>query len=91
MTLVANQAPADLWLTGVTAERGKSVLVRGTATRSEAVAVFLDRLAKTGRLRDVRLVFSSNAVIDQAPVVQFSISAFPVGNLPLVEKGNKRR
>lgn len=91
VTLVANQAPADLWLTGVTAERGKSVLVRGTATRSEAVAVFLDRLAKTGRLRDVRLVFSNNAVIDQAPVVQFSISAFPMGNLPIVEKGSKRR
>lgn len=90
VALIVNQAPADLWLTGITVERGKSVLIRGTATRSEAVATFLDRLAKTGRLRDVRLVFSNNANIDQAPVVQFSISAFPIGNLPLAEKGSKR-
>lgn len=90
VTLIANQAPQDLWLTGITADRGKSVLVRGTATRSEAVAAFLDRLAKTGRFRDVRLVFSNNANIDEAPVVQFSISAFPIGNLPLAEKSIRR-
>ncbi len=83
LTVVSNLAPNGLWLTGVGIERGKPLLIRGTATTSEAVSAYVKALSAEKRLRDVRLVFANNGTIEQRPVVQFSISAFAVGNLPL--------
>lgn len=92
LTLISNRSPAGVWLTGVTVERGKPLMIRGTARSSEEVATFLGRLNAEPRLRDGRLVFSTNALIDVTPVVQFSLTAFPVGNLPLLEsaKGGQK-
>lgn len=84
---VGNRLPAGSWLSGVTLERGKPATLRGTVMRSEDVAKYLESLRGERRLRDVRLIFATDGKIDQTPVVQFSLSAFPVGNLPLAPMG----
>lgn len=88
LSIVGNLAPQGVWLTGVDVERGKPLLIRGTATSSEAVAGYVNALAgeKDKRFRDVRLVFANNGTIEQRAVVQFSVQGFPVGNLPLVDQ-----
>lgn len=91
VTVVSNRTPAGVWLTGVNIERGKPLTVRGTARTSGAVAEYLRLLGSEPRVRDVKLVFANNSTIEKVPVVQFSISAFPVGNLPLAEQNDRRR
>lgn len=83
LTVVSNAAPQGVWLSGIGFERGKPLLIRGTAINSEAVTSYVNALSAEKRLRDVRLVFANNGTIEQRPVVQFSISGFAVGNLPL--------
>ncbi|MBI1756691.1 MAG: PilN domain-containing protein [Fimbriimonas ginsengisoli] len=83
LTLVANSTPDGVWLTGMGIERSKPLILRGTATRADLVATYLRALEASPRLRDVRLVFANNGTIEQAPVVQFSVSAVAVGNLTL--------
>ena len=84
--LAGNRLPTGAWLTGVTYERGKAATFRGTAKTSEDVAKYLDLLRKEKRLRGVELVFATDSAIEKTPVVQFSVSAFPVGNVPLTEE-----
>lgn len=86
MLVAGNVAPGTTWLTGMTLERGRPVTIRGTATTSEAVAAYLQRLSSQERFRDVRLVFANNAMIEDKPIVQFSISFHARGNLPLQER-----
>jgi hypothetical protein len=43
------------------------------------------------RFRDVNLAFSTTGKIDETTIQQFSISAFPVGNLPLVDTTIKKK
>jgi Tfp pilus assembly protein PilN len=83
--VITSEVPAKVWLSGITVERGKQLQLRGTAMDGAAVADYVRRLTGQRRFRDVKLVFANNAEIDKKPVVQFSISAFPVGNLPVVE------
>ncbi|MBV6458128.1 MAG: hypothetical protein HONBIEJF_01251 [Fimbriimonadaceae bacterium] len=89
--IVAALTPDGVWMTGFTIERGKPLTMRGTAMNSEAVAVFLEKLSALDRFRDVKLAFANNAVIEGTNVVQFSITAHVIGNLPLVVEENKRR
>lgn len=91
VTVATNKAPKDIWLGGVSVERGKPLLVRGTARTNDAVANYMKALGKEERLRDVKLVFATNAMIDTTPVVQFSISMFPVGNLPILEQQKQKK
>ena len=90
LTTISNESPPNVWLTGITLERGKQVLIRGTAMTSEQVASYVQTLAAEPRLRDVKLVFANNATIEQTPIVQFSIQAHAVGNLPIVNVGGKK-
>ncbi|MEX2242943.1 MAG: PilN domain-containing protein [Fimbriimonadaceae bacterium] len=93
LKLFVNSVPDNAWLTGITFERGKPVLVRGTAVVPDAVTNYTTSLALENRLRDVQLLFANNAEIEATPVVQFSISAHAIGNLPLVDlkkKGGSR-
>jgi Tfp pilus assembly protein PilN len=83
--------PKGVWLTGLVVERGKPVQIRGSATNSQAVAAYLDSLTKQKRFRDVRLLFSNRSETEGTSIVQFSITAFPVGNLPIVETGKKKK
>ncbi len=71
-------------------ERGKPLTFRGTAISDQAVKTFLDGLAVTDRLREVKLLFANNATIEETPVVNFSVQATLVGNLPMVEKEKKK-
>lgn len=89
LTIIGNAAPAGVWLTGITFERGKQVQIRGNAKTNQQVAAYVDALSAESRLRGVTLVFSNNGKIDDAPVLQFSITAMPVGNLPVIEKETK--
>lgn len=91
VNVVTSQLPEGLWLTGFSAERGKPIQVRGTARRAEDVAVLVDRLSRAPRFRDVRLLFANGSKIDETPVVQFSITATAVGNLPLPEPDKAAR
>lgn len=91
LTVAANAAPEGLWLTGATVERGKDLTVRGTAVSNNQVAAFVDTLTASPRLREVKLAFSNNNNIGETPVVQFSITAHAIGNLPLAEPRKETR
>ncbi len=84
--LVSNELPKNAWLTNIGVARGQLVVLRGTALTGDGVATYVNALSKEPRLRDVKLIFANNTLIESTPVVLFSISAFPVGNLPLVDK-----
>jgi Tfp pilus assembly protein PilN len=90
VTAVNNAVPERVWLTGISVERGNEVLIRGTALTSEDVASYQANLSKSDRFRSVKLLFANNGRIEQTPVVQFSISAFPLGNVPMFERTTGR-
>jgi Tfp pilus assembly protein PilN len=86
--------PSGVWLTAMSVERGKDLTIRGTATSDDAVASFQRSLSNdvvtdtssgqpVTRFRNVKLVFENHTQIEKTPVVEFSISAFPQGNLPI--------
>lgn len=81
--VVADSLPPGAWLTGLNVERGKPIEIRGTARSAADVATLVSNLGASPRLRAVRLLFANSGTIGQAPVVQFDISAFAVGNLPM--------
>lgn len=83
--IIANDAPTGVWLTGVTLERGKPLLIRGTGISNEKVNDYWKKLSGENRLRDVKLVFSNTGTIEKTTVQQFSISAHILGNFPLTE------
>jgi len=93
---LTNLAPAGIWVTGVNAERGKPISMQGTALNSDAFTAYLQALNSSDRLRNVAMVFTNNAEIQKQPVQQFSLTAFPIGNLPLADpfvkskKGTKK-
>jgi Tfp pilus assembly protein PilN len=83
--------PSDTWLTSVTFERGKPLQIRGTSRKSVLVSTYVVGLSKQNRFRDVRLVYANSGDINGVSTVQFSITAFPVGNLPLIDTGKKKK
>lgn len=91
-TVISSYAPAGVWLTGFSLERGKEATIRGTATTEAGVQAYLSTLANEPRLRDVKLIFANNALIESTSVVQFSMTAHVVGNFPLEQpkKGGRR-
>ena len=82
-SFVGDSLPAKSWLTGIDLQRGKVAQIRGTTSVPEDVARLLKTLGDSGRLRDVQLVVASSGKISSQPIVQFSLSGFPVGNLPM--------
>lgn len=90
-TTASDKLPDGVWLTGISLERGKELQLRGIAKTSGAVANYVRLLAAQPRLRNVRLVFANNSNIDKIPVTQFSVSAFPVGNLPILMQSKRSR
>lgn len=89
--VVANAAPTGVWLTNITVERGRPVLVRGSAMTSDAITAFVNALNGSPRLRDARIVFTNNGSIDRQAIVQFSVQATAVGNLPLADVATARQ
>jgi Tfp pilus assembly protein PilN len=90
MATATNVAPQGVWLTGLAVERGKTLTLRGTATNGDGVTNYQRSLVDEERFRDVKLVVVNNTEIENTPVVQFSFSAFPVGNLPLTDPDAKK-
>ncbi|MCE9559964.1 MAG: PilN domain-containing protein [Armatimonadetes bacterium] len=85
LTLVSSRVPQGAWISGISYDRGKPVLIRGTALASEAVTAYLDALNAEPRFKDAKLVFANNATIEESVVVNFSISLRAIGNIPLDE------
>ncbi|HWD37545.1 MAG TPA: PilN domain-containing protein [Fimbriimonas sp.] len=79
----ANLAPSDVWLTGFNLERGKELTLRGTSKTEEGIPAYVAALNNDRRFRNVKLVNSNHGEIEKIPVVEFNISAFPIGNLPI--------
>jgi hypothetical protein len=81
---LTDKMPTDkMWTTGFTFERGKPLLIRGTALDSDTVAAYVQDLAIDPRFRDVKLVFANNGMIENKPIVEFSLQVHVMGNLPL--------
>lgn len=78
--------PPGLWLTSITIDRGKAIVLRGTAKDSQQVNTFVQQLSADSRFRDVKLSFANSGQVGQVTVIQFSLTAFPIGNLPLTDK-----
>lgn len=91
LKVISSLVPKDTWLTGVTFERGKILQIRGTSKKSELVSAYVIELSKQKRFRDVRLVLVNGGDIEGIPTVTFNITAFPVGNIPMIESGKKKK
>ena len=97
MKIISGLLPKDTWLTGVTFERGKPLQIRGITKHPTLVSQYLTDLTneadstKQNRFRDVRLTYANSGDIQGIQTVQFSITAFPVGNLPILEAGKKKK
>ena len=89
--IISSDVPDGVWLGGLSLERGKRLVLRGVAFSNEKVKAYTDKLSNESRLRNVRLEFANDGSIDLKPVVQFSISAFPNGNVPLVDLTQVKR
>ncbi len=83
LSVFTNLTPNNVWLTGVSIERGKRATLRGTALSGQLVTSYLSGLAQQSRLRDVKLVFANDGQINKTAVVNFSISCHVVGNFPI--------
>lgn len=81
--VIGDSLPSNAWLTGLSLERGKPIQIRGTASHDNDVARFMDTLGSSKRFRDVKLLFANGSKIEETQVVQFSVTAVAVGNLPL--------
>jgi Tfp pilus assembly protein PilN len=91
LTTVSNHATDGLWLTNFSAERGKPLQVRGTATSNESVSQYVTALDTDSRFRDVRLLFANNGTIETTQVVQFSVQAHITGNVPVLPSERTKR
>jgi Tfp pilus assembly PilM family ATPase len=90
VALAANSAPEGVWLNALSVERGKELALRGYAIQNDAVSTYVSNLndyvdPESGqpRFRNAKMLLAQNAEVEKNPVDQFSISAFPNGNLPL--------
>lgn len=94
--VVGNRVPEGAWLSAFALERGKDLTIRGTAGSVSDVTEFQNRInaadgttiTKTGAVRmplfrNVRLLGANQGTLNDKPIVMFSISAFPNGNVPL--------
>jgi len=95
LTVATNDAPKGAWLTGFSIDRGKALTLRGTALSWTPVGTYQDSLVAEQdgdykRFRDVKRVFANATEVEKTPVVQFSLSAFPTANLPLVDLTAKK-
>jgi hypothetical protein len=82
VTVIGDDSDKNSWLTGLSLERGKPMTLRGEAGDGKTVYKLVSKLSAEPRFRNVTLLFAKRAQIHDRPVVQFAVSATPVGNLP---------
>ena len=91
LKVVSSVVPSDTWLTGMTFERGKLLVIRGISKKPELVSAYVLELSKQPRFRDVRLITVNSGEIGGVPTVTFNITAFPIGNLPMIPASKKKK
>jgi hypothetical protein len=90
ITVLGAKAAKSSWLTGATLQRGRPMLIRGTATNGKDVANYVQLLALNPRFREVKLVSASKSTYGKVPVVEFVVSGYAMGLLPVEpDKGRK--
>lgn len=89
ITVLSAKASKNSWFTGATLQRGRPIMIRGTATNGKDVANYVQLLALNPRFREVKLVSASKSVYGKVPVVNFVVSGYAMGLLPLPDKGSK--
>lgn len=83
VSVVSDSLPPGAWLTQMNVERGQPLQLRGIAKSSADVATLVNSLGSSPRFRDVKLVFANSATVQKIPVIEFNVSAWCVGNVPL--------
>ena len=93
LAVTTRSVPTGVWLNNLSIERGKAMSTRGTATGASLVAAFVKNLNERPdkRFRDVQLTNANNTDINKKPVTVFVVQAFPVGNLPLLDKPGAKK
>ena len=91
MTTAVNLAPQNVWLTGLNADRGRPLQLRGSAMTTADVQNYVSRLGGTPRFREVQLVNVTSAKIEQNDIVSFSINVTAVANLPLPKINREKK
>lgn len=88
---IVQRIPEGLWLTGITLEKGKPLVLRGTATGNGPIAQFTADLGKSPYLQAVTLTYANEATIGNTKVVQFGITAQIRGNKPKPQRVRRSR
>ncbi len=88
---MVQRMPEGLWLTGITLEKGKPLVLRGTATGNGPIAQFTSDLGKSPYLQAVTLTYANEATIGNTKVVQFGITAQIRGNKPKPQRVRRAR
>jgi len=83
ITAAAFDAPTPDWVTKLSFERGKPMVIQGIGRSHKAVAQYVAALSTDARFRDVTLVKAKKGLLAQVDIVQFSISARPIGSFPI--------
>ncbi len=90
VALTSTSVPQGAWLTSLTVERGRPVALRGFSKQASLVSELAQRLDRNpeGRFRDVKIASASNNDVNNVPVTDFVLNAFPVGNLPFLSRSS---
>lgn len=80
MDALAMAAPQGVWVTGIELERGRPLVIRGTALEATGAAQFTNALMESPLLEQVQLNFANGAQVGGRRVTHFGISAVVRGN-----------
>jgi Tfp pilus assembly protein PilN len=80
----------DAWLTQYIYDRGRPIVIRGSARSNEAVARLVEGLRRSPHLERVALGSVTRAETDKVPVVQFVITGSLLGDQPLEVRRSRR-
>lgn len=81
-----SDAPPGIWLTGLSIERGKPLEIHGAAMKQANLSKLMANLAKDKRLRGMKLSLTTRSKIGEKTVIQFGVTGWIVGNLPIDEE-----
>jgi len=74
MRVLAERAPAGIWLTSLAWGTGGEGSARGRALDAEAVARLVSRLTESEAFTDLKLAFVRQSKVGKTPVVEFGLS-----------------
>ena len=83
VTALGASNPHKTWFNGLTLERGRPLIARGVASTGKELADYIEDITVGDRFRSLRVLSATNGAIGKKSVVQFSITGWIVGNLPL--------